>query len=396
MKILIIPLSGGVGLGPLTRCLAVAKEAKLRNHQILFLCKDSFFPIVRKCGYLALLSPCPKSNGVNPPPYRLSDVAIALGWLNRDYLESAIRKELGVIRKFKPHVIFTETQFSVPISAALAKVPWAAATSWADHPKFKSPLFDDSQTYVGYEDRYNQILDKYNLPRIDDINELAYLRADLKIAPTIPQLQPELLQVPGVNFVGHLLSPDIEKAELPDSIKSLDGRNPIIYVYMSPGDILPQQWISTMVETFKNTKYQILISLAPLKRYKGKIPNIKNIQFHKFLPGSSVIKKSDLVITHGGGNTVTNALLYGKPMMIFSHFYAERDYNGRAVERLGAGMNFRTEKFNPKDILKNTENILRKNEFTKNAVKIGKTMKLLGGSKKTVDLLEKLGTSSVN
>lgn len=390
MRILLIPLAGGVGLGPLTRCLAVAKEAVSRGHEIVFLCKDSFADIITKYGYQYYNAPICHSNGVKPHPFRLSDVAIELGWIEKLYIEKAVKRERQIIKLFKPDVIFTETQFSVPISAGIENIPWAAATSWADHPDFKSPLYADSETFNGYENQFNRILKKYNLPKINDINELAYFRANLKIAPTIPEIQPELRQVPDVHFVGYLLSPDMEEGRLPETVEKWNKNNPTIYVYMSPGDITPEQWVSTMISAFKNTQFNIMVTLAPLHIHLNSLPKISNIQFIANLPGSAAIRRSDLVITHGGGNTVTNALLQGKPMMIFSHLYAERDYNGRAIERLGAGINFRTEQFNEKDLLNNARKIISNKSYYRNAQKLGRRLQSFGGAKKAVDLLEEL------
>lgn len=385
-----IPLSGGVGWGPLTRCLAIAYEARRRDHKVVFLCKKNFARIVRQFGYSFRLAPEPKPNGIKPPPFRLSDVAYELGWLDVRYLEHAVAVERSFIRAFRPDIIFTETQFSVPISASLERIPWVAAASWADHPRFSSPLYSKKDTVYGLEAPINRLLQKYNLPKVTDVNELAYLRADMKIAPTIPELQPELRKVPGIEFVGYLLSPELESGELPSEVRRWDKKRPVIYVYMSPGDILPDQWIHTIASAFVHTKFRVFVTLSPLIKQPKSIPNVSNVRFFQRLPGSSAIQKADVVITHGGGNTVINALLYGKPLIVFSHLYAERDYNGHAIERLGAGMNFRTEEFTPTLLYQHIDSILSKPFYRKNAELLQKKIKNLGGSKKTLDLIEEL------
>ncbi|MCZ7398830.1 MAG: glycosyltransferase [Candidatus Methanoperedens sp.] len=403
MRLLLVPLAGGVGLGPLTRCLAVAHEAKIRGHEVLFLCKDTFCEIVRKFGYRTYTAPTSVRNqGQKLPPFRLSDVAITLGWVEESYINSAIEAERQTIRSFRPDVIFTETQFSLPLSASIENIPWVAATSWADHPDFKSPLYKDNETASGFEERFNHILDKYSQPKINDICELAFLRAQIKIAPTTPELQPELQDIPDVHYVGSLLSPEMEdsfltpqperwlNSKLPDVVENWEQNHPVIYVYMSPGDIKPNLWIPTLIKAFKDTRFNVIVTLAPLKILPNSLPNISNIKFFESLPAIKAIRRSNLVITHGGANTVTSALISGKPMMIFPDKYAERDYNGRAVERLGAGMNFRTEKFTPQDLLLNAEKITSDSTFALNAKKIGDRIRKLGGSRSTFDLIEKI------
>lgn len=400
MRILLIPLSGGVGLGPLTRCLSVAHEAKIRGHELLFICKDTFCEIVRKFGYRTYTAPTPAQyREPKPPPFRLSDVAIALGWVEESYINSAIEAELQIIRSFRPDAIFTETQFSVSISASIENIPWVAATSWADHPDFKSPLYKDNENVYGFEEIFNRILDKYRQPKINDICELAFLRAQIKIAPTTPELQPELQVIPKVHYVGSLLSPEMEDSilssrvvnnKLPSVVENWEQNRPVIYVYMSPGDIKSNVWIPTLIKAFKDTRFNVMVTLAPLKILPGNLPNVPNIKFFKSLPAIKAIRHSNLVITHGGANTVTSALIAGKPLMIFPDMYAERDYNGRAVEKLGAGMNFRTEKFTPQDLLLNAEKIISDRTFAINAKKIGDRIRKLGGSRRTLDLIEKI------
>lgn len=389
MRILIVPLTGGVGIGPLTHCLSVAYEARKRGHSVKFLCKKSFAKIVKRFEYPLFIAPSSKPSGINIVPFKLSDVAIELGLIDFVYIRESIKAERKAIKTFKPDIIFAETQLTIPISAGIEKIPFAATASWADHPKFTSPLFPKSTKSSGYEDRYNRILKQYKLKEIRDICELGFLRADLMIAPTIPKLQPELKQVSGVCFVGQLISPEMEEGQLPKQIEKWDKKRPVVYVYMSPGDIPSKEWIKTLIEGFAESEFNVIVTLSPVLVKASELTKLQNIIFSESVPGSVACRRADLVITHGGSNTVANALIAGKPLMVFSHYYAERDYNGRAIEAQGAGINFRTEYFNPKDILSFARKIYSDKRYSQNARRLGKSIKSLGGAKKAVDLLEK-------
>lgn len=76
--------------------------------------------------------------------------------------------------------------------------------------------------------------------------------------------------------------------------------------------------------------------------------------------------------------------------MVFSHFYAERDYNGIIIENLGAGMNFRTTEFTTSSLLLNARKLLSDKWYKKNARRLGDEIRKLGGKKRAVDLIEKL------
>lgn len=387
MRILLIPFSGGVGLGPLTRCLAVAEEGKRRGYEVAFLGKPFFKRITDGLGFKTYLAPDTVHLNRKLPKYRLSDIALEYGLINLDYLQKAVKRELEIIKLFRPDIIFTETQFSINFSSAASGVPWATAVSWTDHSGFRSPLYKTVSTYPKQLKHINRFASWYNLKPYDDLCDLAFARANVKIAPTSPELQPELLSIPDVYFVGSLLSKTLEDQsngiKLPVK-KSLCT----VYVYMSPGEIPANQWVEIICEAFRDQQYNVIVMLAPLKKIPKPLPKLSNVHFLPLSPAQKFLAASDAVITHGGGNTVVSALLHGKPLLVFPHDYAERDYNGRAVERLGAGLNLPTSSFASKTVRVLVEKITQDSSFARNAKTIGKSLKKLGGAQKTVDILE--------
>jgi len=63
-----------------------------------------------------------------------------------------------------------------------------------------------------------------------------------------------------------------------------------------------------------------------------------------FLPRTAVLPMCDLVITHGGNNTVTERLHFGKPVIALPLFWDQYD-NAQRMHELGFGVRLDTYRF---------------------------------------------------
>ena len=84
----------------------------------------------------------------------------------------------------------------------------------------------------------------------------------------------------------------------------------------------------------------------------------------QFLPQINIIPQVDLVITHGGNNTTTEAMHYGKPMILLPLFWDQYD-NAQRMHELGFGVRLATYAFTDEEMHKALESLLNDEALAK-------------------------------
>jgi MGT family glycosyltransferase len=107
-------------------------------------------------------------------------------------------------------------------------------------------------------------------------------------------------------------------------------------VYLSLGSLgsgdveLMRRLIGFLAET----DHRVVVSMGPQHAEIELAPNMVGAEF---LPQPAVLPHVDLVVTHGGNNTVTESLHFGKPMVILPLFWDQYD-NAQRMHELGLGI----------------------------------------------------------
>ena len=131
----------------------------------------------------------------------------------------------------------------------------------------------------------------------------------------------------------HFLGPSVyDRRE--EAFPALEGK----VIYISVGTILKggKDFFRICMEAFREAPVTVVLSVGkqfPVSAM-GKIP--ENFLVRNQVPQMAVLKQSSLFITHGGMNSVSEAMSCGVPMVVIP-FVSDQPVNARQVERLGLG-----------------------------------------------------------
>ncbi|WP_426746482.1 glycosyltransferase [Myxococcus faecalis] len=159
---------------------------------------------------------------------------------------------------------------------------------------------------------------------------------DLNLLATLPELEPGLKPLTGpVEMTGPCL-PRARDADQDDpALRSLQpGRR---HVYVSLGTVFngqPRVFDAILDGLARHEVHTVVSAGASFGRLERRA-GPRTLVFRQ-VPQVPLLRRVDLVVTHGGNNTVQESLAAGRPMVVIP-FGGDQLANARRVERLGVG-----------------------------------------------------------
>ena len=91
--------------------------------------------------------------------------------------------------------------------------------------------------------------------------------------------------------------------------------------------------LQRLIDVLATTPHKVVVSMGPRA---DELRLAENMVGAAIVPQTKVIPQVDLVITHGGNNTTTESLHFGKPMIVLPLFWDQYD-NAQRVHETGFG-----------------------------------------------------------
>ena len=208
-------------------------------------------------------------------------------------------------------------------------------------------------------------LNLYSYPR-----EADYMRAD-PLAPT-----------------WHQLDSTVRAADTTWALPEHLAGRPGALIYLSLGSLGSADvgLMQRLVDLLGRTEHRVIVSKGPLA---DQITLHDNMTGEGFLPQPAILPMVDLVITHGGNNTVVESFHHGKPMIVLPLFWDQVD-NAQRVDETGFGRRLSTYGFRDEELTGAIDELLADAALRTRMAGIAARMQSTVGTVHAADLIERL------
>jgi MGT family glycosyltransferase len=365
--------------GPTNNCVGIGDVLRERGHRVVFIVEQSFAGALEAQGFeerLMRLGPPPEQEEEpgqfwkdfireTAPVFRKPTIEQLGAFIaptfqalidGAKYVDDRLNE---IIDDVQPDAIVLDNVVSFPALPASQR-PWVRIVS-CNPAEVKDP--DVPPTFSGYPaadrsgwDAFREEYRRTHQQIHADFDAFCRDRGapalpDLEFVHTSPYLnlylypdEVDYLRARPLDGTWHNLQTSVRATDAPYDPPA--GDEPLIYLSLGSlgsGDV---ELMRTLIGTLAEAPYRIVVSMGPQHEQLELAGNMTGAEF---LPQVSVLPHVDLVITHGGNNTVTESLRFGKPMILLPLFWDQYD-NAQRIHETGYGIRLDTYAHEPEQL----------------------------------------------
>ena len=178
-----------------------------------------------------------------------------------------------------------------------------------------------------------------------------------------------------------------EEYELPTEVADRPEGSGLIYLSLGSLGGADVELMQRLVDVLGTTRHRFIVSKGP---QADRITLADNMVGAQMLPQTKVIPQVDLVISHGGNNTVTETLHFGKPLIVLPLFWDQYE-NAQRIDELGFGVRLDTFRFADDELTGAVERLLADSALRSNLAEIGTAIRARNGLRVGADAIEQVG-----
>jgi MGT family glycosyltransferase len=164
------------------------------------------------------------------------------------------------------------------------------------------------------------------------------------------------------------------------------GEGALVYVSLGSLGSADVALMRRLIAVLGRTRYRYVVSAGPQHQEFELADNMSGAEF---LPQVSVLPHVDAVITHGGNNTVTECMWFGKPMIVLPIFWDQHD-NAQRVHETGYGVRLPTYTFDDGELVDALTRVLSDHTLRDACEAAGRRLRQTPGTALAADLIERL------
>jgi UDP:flavonoid glycosyltransferase YjiC (YdhE family) len=413
--------------GPTNNCVGIGQILRARGHRVVFVVEESFAGTLEAKGFeerLMRLGPPPNEPEVpgqfwidfirdTAPVFRKSTLEqlgefVAPTWQALiDGAKYVDQRLAGIFDELAPGAIVEDNVVGFPAIGASGR-PWVRIVS-CQPAELKDPAVPPfSSGYPAADQRdWPAFLEEVRRTHADMWADFdAFCREHGEGGLSYDEFGPEFIaESPYLNLYSYPLEADYPRRralgttwhrldstvraaeaswELPDHLAERDGA--LIYLSLGSLGSADVGLMQRLVDLLATTEHRVIVSKGPLA---DEITLHDNQVGEAFLPQPAILPQVDLVITHGGNNTVTEAFHHGKPMVVLPLFWDQVD-NAQRVEEIGFGRRLSTYAFRDEELTDAIDELLADPALASRLAAMSSRIKASSGTVRAADLIERV------
>ena len=360
--------------GPTNNCVGIGRVLLERGERVVFVVEESFAGTLEAEGFeeaLMRLKPPPEVEEIPGQFWKdfVRDTAPEFRKPTIEQLETFILpvwQELvdgaryaddrlwEIFGELEPDVIVEDNVVAFPAVPASGR-PWVRSISCnplelkdpALPPPFSGYPTGDSNGWGEFRERYRELHE----PLRRDFSAFCEERG----APPLPEFE-FIHESPFLNLYVYPGALDYERSKalaptwhrLESCVRQADqefevppGDAALLYVSLGSLGSADVELMDRLIAALAETPHRYIVSKGPQHELIELAPNMTGAEF---VPQPAVLPAVDLVITHGGNNTVAECAHFGKPMIVLPLFWDQYD-NAQRVAECGFGVRLPTYEF---------------------------------------------------
>ncbi|MGW0161304.1 glycosyltransferase [Mycobacterium sp. NPDC003323] len=414
--------------GPTNQCIGVAAKLRERGHRIVFAAESSWAGKIARYGFIEelvdLAEPGADDADADAGQFWtdfISETAPEFAKPTIEQLETFIAPTFQalidgakyceprlrqIIAEHQPDVIVEDNVILFPALTTAGK-PFVRFISCSPlevpgpdvPPPFSGLPSDDRSGWDGYRAEFDRVL----RPMWEDFD--GWVRA--QGAPALPELE----FMPRDNAATIYIYPaeadytdrrtlddswtrvdssireTDEEYELPAAMADRPAGSALVYLSLGSLGAADVALMQRLVDVLGRTPHRFIVSKGP---QADRITLAENMVGAQMLPQTRIIPLVDAVISHGGNNTTTESLHFGKPLIVLPLFWDQYE-NAQRIDELGLGVRLDTYHFADAELTGALDRILADDDMRQRVAEIGAKIRERDGLKLAADVIERVG-----